>query len=161
MNLNLDKITEKLDQNSFVKDFIKELSGYLTSTTHKNYIEGGIMNDIELTPEENFEFYRRRWDLLENFFKEELSNPSKGEVFIVTDKYENDYEYHRYKVTQYKDNVEHKCIAFENDLPENVQLGDVIRKIHGKYFYDEQATLYINNSLNSIKQSIINNRNII
>ena len=76
------------------------------------------MDDIKLTPEEEFEFYTKRQEFLENYFKTELSDLSKGETFIITDKYENDYEYHRYKVTQYKANIEHKCIAFEEDLPE-------------------------------------------
>ena len=45
---------------------------------------------------------KERWDFLEEYFNKELSDLSKGEVFIVTDKFENDDEYHRYKVTQYK-----------------------------------------------------------
>ena len=61
-------------------------------------------------------------------------------------------------MTQYKNNIEHKCIAFEKDLPENVRLGDVVRKVDGKYIYDKQATQYVNDSLKNIKQDIISNR---
>ena len=101
---------------------------------------------------------RKKWDLLENYFEKELSDLSKGEIFLVTNKYENDYEYHRYKVAQYVEGHERKYIAFKKDLPENVQLGDVVRKIDGKYIFDRQATQYVKNSLNEIKQDIINNR---
>ena len=159
MELELNKITEKLQQNDFIKKFIKELSEELENLSNKNEVKGEKMEDMKLTPEEDLKFYRKKWDFLENYFEKELSNLSKGEIFLVTNKYENDYEYHRYKVTQYVEGHERKNIAFEKDLPENIQLGDVVRKIDGKYIYDKQATQYIKKSLNEIKQRIINERN--
>ena len=108
MNLGLDTIIEKLEQNDFIKNFMKELSEALENFNNKNELKGEKMDDIKLTPEEDMEFYRKKWDFLENYFNKELSDLSKGEIFIVTNKYENDYEYHRYKVTQYKDNKECK-----------------------------------------------------
>ena len=159
MELELNKITEKLQQNDFIKKFIKELSEELENLSNKNEVKGEKMEDMKLTPEEDLKFYRKKWDFLENYFEKELSNLSKGEIFLVTNKYENDYEYHRYKVTQYVEGHERKNIAFEKDLPENIQLGDVVRKIDGKYIYDKQATQYIKKSVNEIKQRIINERN--
>ena len=158
MNLDLDRITEKLEQNDLIKKFIKELSEALENFSHQKELKGENMDDIKLTQEEDLELYRKKWDFLENYFNEELSDLSKGEIFIVTNKYENDYEYHRYKVTQYKNHKECKYIAFEKDLPENVQLGDVVRKIDGQYIYDEQATQYVNDSIREIKQNIIKNK---
>lgn len=158
MDLNLNRITEKMENNSFIRNFIKEMSEYLEKVNNKKEIKIEKMDQIKLTDEEDLEFYRKKWDFLENYFEKELLDLSKGEIFIVTNKYENDEEYHRYKVTQYKNNIEHKCIAFEKDLPENVQLGDVVRKIDGKYIYDKQATQYVSESINKIKQEIINNR---
>lgn len=156
MDLYLNKIVGKIQQNDFIKKFMKELSKALENFGNPNELKDEKMNNIELTPEQDFEFYRKKWDFLENYFKEELSDLSKGEIFIVTNKYENDDEYHRYKVTQYKDNIEHKRIAFEKDLPDNVKLGDVVRKINGKYIYDEKATKFVNDSIDKIKQDIIN-----
>ena len=158
MDLNLNRITEKMENNSFIRNFIKEMSEYLEKVNNKKEIKIEKMDQIKLTDEEDLEFYRKKWDFLENYFEKELLDLSKGEIFIVTNKYENDEEYHRYKVTQYKNNIEHKCIAFEKDLPENVQLGDVVRKIDGKYIYDKQATQYVSESINKIKKEIINNR---
>lgn len=158
MELDLNRITEKLQQNDFIKNFIKELSEALENFSHQNKVKGEKMEEVKLTPEEDLIFYRKKWDLLENYFKKELSDLSKGEIFLVTNKYENDYEYHRYKVAQYVEGHERKYIAFKKDLPENVQLGDVVRKIDGKYIFDRQATQYVKNSLNEIKQDIINNR---
>lgn len=152
MNLNLSRIGKKILQNDFIKNFTQELSKALENNTNKK------INNIELTPEENIEFCKQQDKFLQNYFKNELNNLDKGEVFIVTNKYENDDEYHRYKVTQYKNNLECKYITFEKDLPENVHLGDVVRKINGKYIYDEQATKYVNNSINKLKEDIINNR---
>lgn len=147
MELDLNRITEKIQQNDFIKNF-----------SHQNKVKGEKMEEVKLTPEEDLIFYRKKWDLLENYFEKELSDLSKGEIFLVTNKYENDYEYHRYKVAQYVEGHERKYIAFKKDLPENVQLGDVVRKIDGKYIFDRQATQYVKNSLNEIKQDIINNR---
>ena len=158
MNLDLNKITKKIEQNDFINNFIEELGETLENFKQEKEEKVEKVDNIELTSEEDLEFYRKKWDFLEEFFKEELSDLSKGETFIVTDKYENDYEYHRYKVTQYKDNTEYKRIAFEKDLPENVQLGDVVRKKDGKYIYDSEATRFVNNTINEIKQNIIKQR---
>lgn len=159
MELELNRISEKLKQNDFVKNFINELSEALENFSNQEKVKSKKIGEIKLTPEEDLKFYRNKWNFLEKYFKEELSDLSKGEMFYVTNKYENDHEYHRYKVAQYVDGHERKYIAFEKDLPENVQLGDVVRKIDGKYIYDKQATQYIKKSLNEIKQRIINERN--
>ena len=159
MNLDLNRITEKLQQNDFIKNFIEELSGALENFSHQNQVKVEKEEEVELTPEEDLEFYRKESNFLQNYFKDELSDLSKEEIYLVTNKYENDYEYHRYKVAQYIEGHERKYIAFEKDLPENVQLGDIVRKIDGKYIYDKQATQYIKKSLNEIKQRIINERN--
>ena len=39
-------------------------------------------------------------------------------------------------------------------MPENVKLGDIVRKIDGKYIYDKQATQYVKNSLKEMKQDL-------
>lgn len=157
MELNLDIIVDKIKQNDLIENFIKELSKAIEKWNNKNDFDIKGEN-IVMTNEEEVEFEKREFNFLQDYFKEELSNLTKGEPYIVTNKYENDREYHRYKVTQYKDNLECKYIAFENDLPVNVKLGDIVRKIDGKYIYDEQATNYVNNSIEKIKQDIINNR---
>lgn len=159
MELDLNRITEKLQQNDFIKNFIKELCEALDDFSHQNQVKGEKMEEVELTPEEDLDFYRKESKFLQNYFKNELSDLSKGEIYLVTNKYENDYEYHRYKVAQYIEGHERKYIAFEKDLPENVQLGDIVRKIDGRYIYDKQATQYVKNSLNEIKQDIIDKRN--
>lgn len=158
MELDLNRITEKIQQNDFIKNFIKELSEALENFSHQNKVKGEKMEEVELTPEEDLDFYRKESEFLQNYFKNELSDLSKGEIYLVTNKYENDYEYHRYKVAQYVEGHERKYIAFEKDLPENVQLGDIVRKIDGKYIYDKQSTQYVKNSLNEIKQDIIDKR---
>lgn len=160
MNLDLNRITENLQQSDFVKKFIGELSETIENFNNKNEIKGEKMDGVKLTQEEEIEFEEERWNFLENYFKKELEDTSKGEIFIVTNKYENDDEYHRYKVTQYKNNIEHKCVIFEKDLPENVQLGDVVRKVEdGKYILDEKETEYVKTRLDKIKEDIVKKRN--
>ena len=115
------------------------------------------MDDIKLTPKEELEFDKEEFKFLQRYFKKELSL-SKDEIYIVTNKYEDDDEYHRYKVAQYKNNLECKYIAFKKDLPKNVKLRDIVRKIKGKYVYDEKATQFVKDSLNKIKEDIVKNR---
>ena len=152
MNLDLNRVIEKVGQNEFVKEFIKELGEYLEMKNNKK------MEKIELTPEEDLDFYRKKSDFLQEYFKNELSDLKNGEIFMVTDKFENDSEYHRYKVAQYKNDKECKYIAFEKDLPENIKIGDMVRKVDGKYLLDEQATEFVNDSINNIMNEIIKNR---
>lgn len=159
MKLDLDRMTKRTGKNEFLRNFIEELNKTLEKMKNKNDLKGDKMDEIKLNSKEELEFDRKEFKFLQEYFKKELSNLSKGEIFIVTNKYENDNELHRYKVTQYKNNLECKYIAFEKDLPKNVKLGDVVRRINEIYIYDEQATKYINNSINKIKQDIINNRN--
>lgn len=134
MELDVKILAEKVAKNEVVGDFIKELGKALEDEEIKR------MDNIRLTPEEDLEFYRKEAEFLQDYFKKELSDKAKGEIYIVTDKYENDTELHRYKVAQYKDNLECKYIVFEKDLPKNLQLQDVVRKVAEKYVYDEQAT---------------------
>ena len=152
MNLDFNRVIEKVGQNEFVKEFIKELGEYLEMKNNKK------MENIELTPEEDLDFYRKKSDFLQEYFKNELSDLKNGEIFMVTDKFENDSEYHRYKVAQYKNDKECKYIAFEKDLPENIKIGDMVRKVDGKYLLDEQATEFVNDSINNIMNEIIKNR---
>ena len=134
MELDIKVLAEKAIKNEFVGDFIKELGKALENEEIKR------LDNAKLTPEEDLEFYRKEAEFLQDYFKKELLDKSNGEIYIVTNKYENDTELHRYKVAQYKNNLEFKYIAFEKDLPKNVKLQDVVRKIDGKYVYDEQAT---------------------
>lgn len=154
-----NNILNNIKENEVVKNFINELSDLLENFNNKNGVKGGNMEDIKLTQEEEFELHRKEFKFLQEYFKEELSNLSKGEIYIVTNKYEKEVEYQRYKVAQYKDNFECKYIAYEKDLPKNVQLRDVVRKIDGKYIYDKQATEYVRDCINKIKKDIINKRN--
>lgn len=158
MELDLNKLTEKLPKNDFIKKFLKELSETLDNFNEKNEIKTEKIEEIKLTQEEDLEFYRKESEFLQNYFKKELSDLSNGEIFLVTNKYENDNEYHRYKVAQYINKHERKYIAFEKDLPENVKIGDVVRKVNGKYIYDKKATQYVKNLINKIKYDIINKR---
>lgn len=157
MGLDLNNEVEKMAKSHSAEKFIKELSEALEKYNKENKVEQDTTN-VKLTNTEEAELDRREFDFLQDYFAKELKDKSKGEIFIVTNKYENDKEYHRYKVAQYKDNLECKRIAFEEDLPECTKVRDVVRKIDGKYIYDEKATEYVKSAINKIKQDIIINR---
>ena len=76
MNLDLNRVIEKVGQNEFVKEFIKELGEYLEMKNNKK------MENIELTHEEDLDFYRKKSDFLQKYFKNELSDLKNGEIFI-------------------------------------------------------------------------------
>ncbi len=73
MNLGLDTIIEKLEQNDFIKNFMQELSETLEKINSRNELKGEKMDDIKLTPEEDMELYRKKWSFLEGYFSKELS----------------------------------------------------------------------------------------
>ena len=152
MNLDLEKIITQLDKNEFITNFMKELGEAIKKFNNK---EGENMSNIKLSTKQELEFERKEFDFLQNFFKKELTDLTKGELFKVTNKYNDDPELNRYKVTQYKDNLECKYIALGKDLPEDVQIGDFVRKKDGKYNLDEEATKYVKESLEKIKENII------
>jgi len=147
LEFNLNVLTEKIEKNEFARNFLKELGDTVNN-----------IDDKKLTVDEELEYEKKEFNFLQKYFEKELLDQSNGEVFIVTNKYEND-ELHRYKVAQYKDNIECKYIALEEDLPEDVELRDVVRKIDGKYILDKQATQYIKEGLNKVKQVILDKRN--
>lgn len=156
MEIEIKRKTEKRASKSFIENFIKELGKTLEKKNKNNKKEK--KENTKLTDEEELEFEKREFKFLQNFFTEELKDLSKGEAYIVTDKYEKDYEYNRYKITQYKNHFEYKYIAFKKNLPPNVQLRDIVRKKNGQYTYDDKATKYVKNALDKIKQEIINER---
>ena len=45
MNLDLNRITEKLQQNDFIKNFIEELSGALENFSHQNQVKSEKMEE--------------------------------------------------------------------------------------------------------------------
>ena len=150
---------EKREQDELTEKFMKELTKALENYNNKNEDKyNQLIEEIKLTDEEELIFHKEKMDFMQDFFSKELQNTDKGEIFIVTNKYENDYEYHRYKVAQYKNDKEYKYITFEKDLPENVKLHDIVRKVNGKYIYDEEATQYVQNAICKIKLNIINKR---
>ena len=69
MNLDLNRITEEIEQNDFIKNFIKELSVALENFSHQKELKGEKMDDIKLTEEEDLQFYRKKSDFLQEYFK--------------------------------------------------------------------------------------------
>ena len=59
MNLGLDTIIKKLEQNDFIQNFMQELSETLEKINSKNELKGEKMDDIKLTSEEDMELYRK------------------------------------------------------------------------------------------------------
>ncbi len=157
MNLNFDIPLNKTKDNEFSKKLIQNFYKYIRR--FKNGYDTPDLVGPRFTQEEDLEYYRKEFDFLESFFDKELADKSRGEAFIVTDRYNGDRISHRYKVTQYKNSTECKYVVSESVLPVGVKLNDIVRKVDGKYYYDEQATKYVNNTLNKFKQEILDKRN--
>ena len=60
MNLDLNGLNPKNEHNSLIKDFMKELSDAFEKFSHKKEYQGEIIDDKELTPEEDMKFYRKK-----------------------------------------------------------------------------------------------------
>ena len=68
MNLGLDTIIEKLEQNDFIKNFMNELSEALENFNNENELKGEKMEDVKLTPKEDMEFYRKKMGFFRKLF---------------------------------------------------------------------------------------------
>ena len=49
MNLDLNRIAEKIEQNDFIKNFMKELSKAIESFSYQKELKDKKMDDIKLT----------------------------------------------------------------------------------------------------------------
>lgn len=152
-NININVSIDNVKNDELSQKFIKELTEAL-----EKFNKEAELDNVKLTEDEEWEFEREKDKFLQDYFKKVLSNIENGETFIVTDKYENDNELNRYKVTQYKNNAEYKYVAFAKDLPKDVKIGDVVRRKDGEYIYDDSATRFVKDTIKKIKQEIIEKR---
>ena len=170
MNLEINNFVQNLQNNNLVESFLKELSNALENYDKKlsndnNNLFKGIHNcysidefidkNFNFTQEQYFEFNRKKDEFLQNYFSNSEVNPD-GNLFLVTNKYKNDTELYRYKLAQYKNNAEYKYVVSKNDLPDDIQLGDVVRKTNNQYIKDEQASQYVRKSIEEILKQILN-----
>lgn len=170
MNLEINNFVQNLQNNNLVESFLKELSNALENYDKKlsndnNNLFKGIHNcysidefidkNFNFTQEQYFEFNRKKDEFLQNYFSNSEVNPD-GNLFLVTNKYKNDTELNRYKFAQYKNNAEYKYVISKNELPDDIQLGDVVRKTNNQYIKDEQASQYVRKSIEEILKQILN-----
>ena len=76
MELDLNKISQKIEQNEFIKNFKKELEKVLENfnkINSKGDKNMGLNNEVKLTPKEDLEFERKKFSFLQDYFKKELS----------------------------------------------------------------------------------------
>ena len=66
MELDLNKITEKIPKNNFIKNFLKELSETLDNFNEKNEIKTEKIEEIKLTQEQDLELNRKESEFLQN-----------------------------------------------------------------------------------------------
>ena len=81
VNLN---INISVEQDDLTRKFIKELTDTLEEYNKNN----STTAEIKLSKDEEMEFYKQKEAFLQDYFKKELANTEKGEIFVVTDKYE-------------------------------------------------------------------------
>lgn len=160
MNLNFDVALNRTKDTEFSKGLIHNFHKYLESFTF-SFDTADMMDTINtiFTQEEAFEFYRKEDAFLESFFDKELADLSQGEAFIVSNRYNDDSICHRYKVAQYQDKKMNITVVPESVLPVGVKLNDIVRKIDGKFYYDEYSTKYVNDNREKIIQDILDKRN--
>lgn len=160
MNLNFEVALNRTKDTEFSKDLIHNFHKYLESFTYK-YDAADMMDTINtiFTQEEAFEFYRKQDAFLESFFDKELADLSQGETFIVTNRYNGDRICHRFSIAQYQDKKMNINVVPESVLPVGVKLNDIVRKIDGKFYYDEYSTKYVNDNREKIIQDILDKRN--
>ena len=147
-NLHINISMNSTEQDERTKQFIEEL----TKATER-FNKTKEMRESEMKGKKEWEFTKAKENFLQEYFKQELSNSNKLQIYIVTDKYEND-EMGRYKITQYKNNAEYKYVVFEEDFSENIRIGDIVVKDKGKYIYDAVRTKYVQQTIEAIRKNL-------
>lgn len=163
MNLDLvNSFFNDVKNSNFIQSFIKELQNYLDNF-HPQKIEKEDLSLLDSTHNGNkiISKYRdkmllERSNILNNYAKNHLSN---GEMYYIYSK--NSKMEDGYNLSLCEEGQSHTVIEEDAfNLPSNIAIGSVLRKIGGAYILDEAATYDISQELSSMQDRLLKEQNM-
>lgn len=163
MNLELvNDLFNNFKENKIVQNFMKELSNYLENTiTNNNKISNNDFNNLHLGDltlyEENVigkfrdKMLTERLEILQRYSQ---NSKEKGEMYYIYDVNSNDMN--SFNLCICEPGRSHEVIIKQKEeLPEGVNLGNVLRKQDNGFALDHEATKSVGKEINMmIKEKI-------
>lgn len=153
----------KFDLNNTTKDsnLIQEFSNELTDSLEKLENQSNLISaeDVEkeykLDSDSISDLKAKRNELLQSYSKE-LDDDEK--LYYIS--YKNILK-NTYQILEYDNTGEYsKIFVSADDLPENVTVGQILKKASGEFVLNEVLTKNLVNDLSNVAESLLNEQNI-
>lgn len=156
MDLNiLNNVKMGTKGNDFIFSFIDELTKTINKSREwENNMN--LQNDEDFSTKSRDSYVLKRNELLIDYANR---TADRGRMYYVYDKNSNNDNI--FNVAVCEEEKSHEIIELNKDeLPEGVKIGSVLRNSNDNYIVDEDATFEIENELNEIKKSLIEQQNV-
>ena len=161
MDLDIfNNIGNDVKNNKFVEDFIKELQNNLENNISNNNIntkddeiplDNPTHNGNKIITTYRDKMYIERAHILNNYAKQTVE---KGQMYYIYDK--NFKMQDGYNICVCEEGKSNTIIEAEKkDLPDEAEIGSVLRKNGNKFDLDEEATKEILQEINSMKTQLL------
>ncbi|MBR3325380.1 MAG: hypothetical protein IKG14_04990 [Clostridia bacterium] len=141
--------------NDFIFSFIDELTQAINNRKEKEN-NMNLQNNEDLSTKSRDEFVIKRNEILTEYANE---TSNKGIMYYIYDKNSNNENI--FNATICENGKSHEIVELDkNQLPNEVEIGSVLRNNNNNYYIDEQATVKIKNRLDNIKNNLIKKQNL-
>lgn len=160
MKLDLfNDLIKGVKESGFIQEFINELGNHLKNEiSNKTQIKNDFTNIDQMIEKYNLnqassrELREQRDEILQQYEKNLNEEES---IYYVTYKNKENYTLTEYNKDGKKDDI----YISEQDLPNNIGEGIILKKENGKYIIDEQTTKIIMDKISEIAEKISNEQN--
>lgn len=159
MNLDIfNDLIDKLKESDLVQNFIEELSNHLENSKEKEKNNIMNINSIEEKYKLNSE-YANKLKIEKNKILEEQARNFNNDESLYYVSYKNSFN-NNYQIIEFNKINENKSFYITGEeLPKNISVGKVMRKIDDKYEIDNDITKQIMKKVEDCAEVLANEQN--
>ena len=159
MNLDIfNDLIDKLKESDLVQNFIEELSNHLENSKEKEKNNIMNINSIEEKYKLNSE-YANKLKIERNKILEEQARNFNNDESLYYVSYKNSFN-NNYRIIEFNKINENKSFYITGEeLPKNISVGKVMRKIDDKYEIDNDITKQIMKKVEDCAEVLANEQN--
>ena len=159
MNLDIfNDLIDKLKESDLVQNFIEELSNHLENSKEKEKNNIMNINSIEEKYKLNSE-YANKLKIERNKILEEQARNFNNDESLYYVSYKNSFN-NNYQIIEFNKINENKSFYITGEeLPKNISVGKVMRKIDDKYEIDNDITKQIMKKVEDCAEVLANEQN--
>lgn len=159
MNLDIfNDLIDKLKESDLVQNFIEELSNHLENSKEKEKNNIMNINSIEEKYKLNSE-YANKLKIERNKILEEQARNFNNDESLYYVSYKNSFN-NNYQIIEFNKINENKSFYITvEELPKNISVGKVMRKIDDKYEIDNDITKQIMKKVEDCAEVLANEQN--